>query len=77
MAMLYQAADAYVSPYRAEGFNIRYWKRRLAASPLFCTRGGATDDFVTDASREELTSEKLSSRHKDEDISRVEPMSSI
>ncbi len=48
MAMLYQVADAYVSPYRAEGFNLPVLEAAACGIPIICTRGGATDDFVTD-----------------------------
>ena len=48
MAMLYQAADAYVSPYRAEGFNLPVLEAAASGLPIICTRGGPTDDFVTD-----------------------------
>jgi glycosyltransferase involved in cell wall biosynthesis len=48
MAMLYQVADAYVSPYRAEGFNLPVLEAAACGIPVICTRGGPTDDFVTD-----------------------------
>ena len=48
MAALYRACDAYVSPYRAEGFNMPFWRPPRASLPILCTRGGPTDDFVTD-----------------------------
>lgn len=48
MAMLYQAADVYVSPYRAEGFNLPVLEAAACGLPVICTRGGPTDDFVTD-----------------------------
>lgn len=46
LAALYQAADAYVSPYRAEGFNMPVLEAAAAGLPVICTEGGATDDFV-------------------------------
>lgn len=46
MAALYQAADAYVSPYRAEGFNIPVLEAAASGLPVICTRGGPTDDFI-------------------------------
>ncbi|HEV2673662.1 MAG TPA: glycosyltransferase [Aliidongia sp.] len=49
MSGLYQAADAYVSPYRAEGFNLPVLEATACGLPVICTHGGATDDFVTDA----------------------------
>lgn len=48
MAMLYQAADVYVSPYRAEGFNLPVLEAAASGLPVICTRGGATDDFMMD-----------------------------
>jgi glycosyltransferase involved in cell wall biosynthesis len=47
MAALYQASDAYVSPYRAEGFNMPVLEAAASGLPIICTAGGPTDDFVT------------------------------
>ncbi|RJF76850.1 glycosyltransferase [Azospirillum cavernae] len=47
MALLYQAADAYVSPYRGEGFNMPVLEAVACGLPVICTAGGATDDFTT------------------------------
>lgn len=58
MAMLYQAADAYVSPYRAEGFNIPVLEAAACGIPVICTRGGSTDDFVTDQFARRIASRK-------------------
>jgi glycosyltransferase involved in cell wall biosynthesis len=46
MSTLYQAADAYVSPYRAEGFNLPVLEAIACGIPVLCTRGGSTDDFL-------------------------------
>jgi len=73
MAMLYQAADAYVSSYRAEGFNMPVLEAAACGIPVICTRGGATDDFVTDGFARRIESKKLTIRHKDRDFSRLEP----
>lgn len=48
MAALYQVADAYVSPYLAEGFNLPVLEAAACGVPVICTAGGSTDDFVTD-----------------------------
>ncbi len=48
MAVFYQAADAYVSPYRAEAFNIPVLEAAACGVPVICTDRGSTDDFVTD-----------------------------
>ncbi|NBX55767.1 MAG: glycosyltransferase [Betaproteobacteria bacterium] len=43
---LYNAADAYVTPYRAEGFNLPALEAQSCGTPVVATRGGATDDFL-------------------------------
>ncbi len=48
MAALYGAADVYVSPYRAEGFNLPVLEAMSCGLPAICTAGGPTDDFVAD-----------------------------
>ena len=58
MALLYQAADVFVSPYRAEGFNIPAVEAAACGLPVICTRGGPTDDFVTDAFARKINSRK-------------------
>lgn len=46
LAQLYQAADAYVSPYLAEGFNLPVLEAAACGLPVICTKGGPTDDFT-------------------------------
>jgi glycosyltransferase involved in cell wall biosynthesis len=46
MANMYRAADCYVSPYRAEGFNMPPLEAAACGTPVICTGGGATDDFM-------------------------------
>jgi glycosyltransferase involved in cell wall biosynthesis len=46
MADLVRAADCYVSPYLAEGFNLPVLEAAACGVPVICTAGGATDDFV-------------------------------
>ena len=48
MAKLYQTADAYISPYSAEGFNMPVLEAIASGLPVICTRGGPTDDFTVD-----------------------------
>ncbi|MBV8604171.1 MAG: glycosyltransferase [Pelomonas sp.] len=43
---LYSLADAYVSPYRAEGFNLPVLEALGCGTPVIVSAGGATDDFV-------------------------------
>lgn len=47
MARLYQAADAYVSPYLGEGFNMPVLEAAACGALVICTHGGPTDDFTT------------------------------
>jgi glycosyltransferase involved in cell wall biosynthesis len=42
---LYAAADCYVSPYRAEGFNLTPLEAAASGTPILVTRGGATDTY--------------------------------
>jgi glycosyltransferase involved in cell wall biosynthesis len=46
---LYGIADCYLSPYRAEGFNLPVIEAIACGTPAIVTRGGATDDFCDDA----------------------------
>ncbi|HYD70520.1 glycosyltransferase family 4 protein [Azospirillum sp.] len=46
MAMLYRAADAYIAPYSAEGFNMPVLEAMACGLPVICTGGGPTDDFL-------------------------------
>ena len=59
MAKLYQLADAYVSPYFAEGFNIPVLEGAASGLPVICTSGGSTDDFVKDSFARKIRSELL------------------
>jgi glycosyltransferase involved in cell wall biosynthesis len=47
LARLYQAADVYVSPYLAEGFNLPVLEAIACGLPVICTKGGPTNDFTT------------------------------
>lgn len=44
---LYSCADCYVSPYRAEGFNLPVLEALACGTPVVVTAGGATDDFCS------------------------------
>lgn len=43
---LYNIADAYVSPYRAEGYNLPAHEAQHCMTPLIVTANGATQDFA-------------------------------
>ena len=45
MSELYGSCDAYVSPYRAEGFNIPSLEAAACGIPVILTSGGSTDDY--------------------------------
>ena len=45
MRALYNACDAYISPYRAEGFNMPPLEASACGLPILVTQGGATDDY--------------------------------
>ncbi|CAK0749715.1 Group 1 glycosyl transferase [Gammaproteobacteria bacterium] len=45
MRLLYGSVDAYVSPYRAEGFNLPVVEAIACGTPVIVSDGGATDDF--------------------------------
>jgi glycosyltransferase involved in cell wall biosynthesis len=46
IAELYQLADAYVSPYMAEGFNLPVLEAIASGLPVICTAKGPTDEFT-------------------------------
>lgn len=46
MAIMYNLADAYVAPYRAEGFCLPILEAAACGIPVICTAGGSSDDFV-------------------------------
>jgi glycosyltransferase involved in cell wall biosynthesis len=46
MAEFYQLSDVYISPYRAEGFNLPVLEASACGTPVICTKGGPTDDFM-------------------------------
>ncbi len=73
MAMLYQAADLYVSPYRAEGFNMPVLEAAASGLPIICTRGGATEDFVTDEFARKIDSTRVAVTVEERDGMRLEP----
>jgi len=43
---MYRVSDSYLSPYRAEGFNMPVLEALVHGLPLVTTHGGSTDDFV-------------------------------
>ena len=73
MAMLYQVVEVYVSPYRAEGFNIPVLEAAASGLPVICTRGGATEDFVTDEFARRIDSTRVAVSVEERSGARLEP----
>ena len=44
---LFNIADCYVAPYRAEGFNMPVLESASCGLPALVSSGGSTDDFIT------------------------------
>ena len=57
---LYNAADCYVSPYKAEGFNLPPLEAAAAGVPIIVTKGGSTDDYVDPSFAMQIESQKVS-----------------
>ncbi|KIC71402.1 glycosyltransferase family 4 protein [Candidatus Protochlamydia amoebophila] len=49
IASIYKACDCLVHPYRGEGFGLPVLEAMACGLPVLVTKGGATDDFVTNA----------------------------
>jgi glycosyltransferase involved in cell wall biosynthesis len=59
MAALYNAADIYVSPYWAEGFNMPVLEAISCGVPVVCTAGGSTDDFTNSSVARHIKAEQI------------------
>jgi glycosyltransferase involved in cell wall biosynthesis len=57
LARLLRAADCYVSPYRAEGFNLPVLEAMACGVPVLCTAGGPTDEFTDPSSAARIRSQ--------------------
>lgn len=56
IAALYQAADAYVSPYQSEAFNLPVLEAAACGLPVICTSNGSTDDFTNETFAKKIQS---------------------
>jgi len=61
---LYNAADCYVSPYRAEGFNLPPLEAAAAGVPIIVTKGGSTDDYVDESFALTIESDSKHENHQ-------------
>jgi glycosyltransferase involved in cell wall biosynthesis len=59
MARMYNLADAYVAPYRAEGFGLPILEAAACGLPVICTAGGSSDDFVRDDFTMRISSQRV------------------
>lgn len=59
MRLLYSASDCYVSPYRAEGFNLPVMEALACGLPVIVTDGGATDDFCRAGVARKVTAKQV------------------
>ena len=48
-----------LAPYFAEGFNLPVLEAAACGIPVICTRGGATDEFVTDEFAQRIDSQEI------------------
>lgn len=49
LASLYNSCDAYIAPYRAEGFNLPPLEAAACGAPVAITSGGSTDDYFNES----------------------------
>ncbi len=68
MRQLYSAADCYVSPYRAEGFNLPVIEAIACGTPVIVTDGGATDDFCELRTSLKVESDRILNSERDLEI---------
>ncbi len=64
MRQLYGAADAYVSPYRAEGFNLPVIEAIACGTPAIVTEGGATDDFCESSTSLKIRADRIADKDR-------------
>jgi len=63
LASLYSACDCLVAPYRGEGFGLPILEAMACGLPAIVPVGGASDDFVTDATGYLLPAHQVECQH--------------
>ncbi len=61
---LYNVSDCYVSPYRAEGFNLCPLEAAATGTPIIVTEGGSTDDYFKKDFGLQIKSEFINSNNR-------------
>ena len=59
MNRIYNSADAYVSPYQAEGFNLPPLEAAACGVPIIVSSGGSTDDYFSNKLGLQIDSKKV------------------
>ena len=59
MNKIYNSSDAYISPYRAEGFNLPPLEAAACGIPIVVSSGGATDDYFSNKLGLQIESKKI------------------
>ena len=62
LANLHQAADAYLTPYLAEAFNMPALEAAACGLPVIATAGGPTDEFLDDRWALRIASKRVPAR---------------
>ncbi len=73
LAQVFQAADAYVSPYRTESFNLPVLEAIACGLPVICTSGGPTDDYTTPEVALRIESRLLPNPFREPEQVKLEP----
>ena len=76
MSQLYNVSDCYVSPYKAEGFNLTPLEASSCGIPIIVTKGGSTDDYFHDCMGSQIQS-KIHESNIDESISLAPDIDSL
>jgi glycosyltransferase involved in cell wall biosynthesis len=63
MRALYNACDAYVSPYKGEGFNLPPLEAAACGLPIIVTGGGSTDDYFDPIMGLQIRAKRVQENH--------------